>query len=61
MNKKVAFHTLSKIVDSMYDFSLVKVEEIDKRCLDIQDVVTLSGWDLDDFIREMMGYNNPTT
>ena len=58
MFPKIPFYLLEKIVDGMYDFSITSEKEIDKRCLDIQDVIVKSGWDIDDYIRTMMGFSS---
>lgn len=54
---RVSFETVEARVEEMYDFSITDPTEIDRRCLDIQDFIRRCGWNLDDYIRRMMGYD----
>ena len=54
---RIPFVMVEQQVDAMYDFSITEPDKIDKRCLDIQEFIENCGWNLDDYIREMMGHS----
>lgn len=56
--KRIPFAIVERQVDAMYDFSITDQDKIERRCLDIQDFIQKCGWNLDDYIKEIMGYTN---
>lgn len=59
---KTPFAYLSPQVDDLYEKGLNKkltsVQEINAHCEFIQDFIESNGWDIDDFIRTMMGFED---
>jgi len=55
---KIKFEIVDAQVEKMYDFTITDVQDIDRRCLEIQDFIEKCGWNLDDYIRRMMNFSD---
>jgi hypothetical protein len=63
MKQRLPYAYVTKHVDEMYDKPLESKtdEAINKHCELIQDYIVACGWDIEDYIRVMMGYEDLTT
>jgi len=51
---KVPFQQVYLVVDKMYQVELTDEDAIDKHCENIVNYIENCGWDINDFIHEMM-------
>ncbi len=59
--KRIAYEAVALQVDKLYDFSITDEKKIDERCILIQTFIESCGWDLDDYTRVMMGFDDSLT
>lgn len=57
--KRVPYETVALEVEKLYDFSITDDKGIDERCLFIRQFIESCGWDIEDYIRVMMGFDKP--
>lgn len=60
---KLPYSYVSKHVDKMYEkpIDINDLETVSKHCEFIQEFIIACGWEMDDYIRTMMGYEEERT